>query len=130
MEIQITEAMTAQAVESEFEAAFPFLRLAFFEHPHRSAAGDASFLITYGDRLFSGLQNDRVTIESDMLVGEVERSLGRRFGMHVRVLRRQGDRYQPADPDERSLTLEVENARGEIGGRGRGRWQSSVGAAR
>jgi hypothetical protein len=115
MEIQITEAMTAQAVEAEFEAAFPFLRLAFFEHPHRSMAGDASFLITYGDRLLA--VRHEVTIDSATRVGDVERRLRHRFGMHVRVLRRQGARYCPADGDELDLTLEDENARGGAAGR-------------
>jgi hypothetical protein len=117
MNIQVTKGKTTEEVQAEFCAAFPFLRLAFFDHSQQ--AGPFPFTVQYGGRM-PGRPDDRLqaeavsNIEERMSVGEVEELLHSTMGLCVRVLRRSGDRWQDAAITGH-LTLGEQNAQARAG---------------
>jgi hypothetical protein len=117
MNIQVTKEKTTEELQAEFCAAFPFLRLAFFDHSQR--AGPFPFTVQYGGRMLSRPDNSLLAeaisnIVEKMSVGEVEELLHSTMGLCVRVLRRSGDRWQDAAISGH-LTLGEQNAQARAG---------------
>ncbi len=108
MIIEINNTTLASQVSDAFTAAFPFLTLAFFEHPHEwGAASPLTEKIAPGvtmAALCPVLFPVVLEIHGWQTTGAVEQACGRLLGRAVQVFRREGAAWlQTTDTDNRTL---------------------------
>lgn len=115
MLIEINDIKTLEQISKEFSAHYPFLKMAFYDEPHgwqqeSSYKHHLPLNKTIGE-VRKGHHPGAMEIHSWYKTGHVEQEFRNLFGLHVQILRHQGDTWiQTAGTDE--LTLEEQN---EIG---------------
>ena len=96
MNIHLASDTTMGALQAQFNAFFPNLKLAFFSKPHDDFKSSAAkFLIQEKDKLLGALMDRlaspcEIDIQAHMKVMEVEKLFEEQFGLHVQVFRRSG----------------------------------------
>jgi PAS domain-containing protein len=113
MKIHLTTYKTIGQVQDEFSKAFPCLSLAFFSRPHRAfRSSPPEFCISDRKQTLGPLREvhrDGVLyIDPGMRTWEVEQLFERKFGLHVQVLRKSGDRWLITSTTD-DLTLREQN---------------------
>lgn len=116
MEIQITADRTMGAVQDDFHAEFPFLKLMFFNKAHKAYAGSkAKFMLTDRDAVMRDICEKHceglLFIDEEMPTWQVERLFEEEFGLHVQVFRKSGNVWLETSVTD-DLTLEQQNAKG------------------
>ena len=115
MTLQLSPDKTLGALQSDFSAAFPGLKLAFFSKPHRVFKGSAAkFLVQDKDALLRDLSPDMKTgyllIEPTLTVWEVERLFEQEYALHAQVFRKSGRAWLETSVTD-ALTLEQQQAK-------------------
>ena len=117
MKIRIAPDMTIEAVQEVFNAAFPFLKLVFFTHPHKAFKGSpAKYLVADRsvklDTLEKQPKDGVLYLEPEMPTWQVERLFEAEFGLHVQVFRKSGNTWLETSVTD-NLSLEQQNAKGK-----------------
>lgn len=117
MKIKINSSKKIAAIQAEFNALFPYLKLEFFSKPHPAGAGSAKRFIepttkTLGE--FKTFHSDKkeITITPAMTVEELEHNFRNIFGLPVQVFRKSGKVWLETTVTD-GWTLEEQNHQGE-----------------
>jgi len=119
MTLTIAPEETIGALQAQFQAAFPHLKLVFFTKPHKAYEGSpAKFLInepakTLGE-LNPNVHSGSLFLETDMPTWQVERLFEEEHGLHVQVFRKSGHIWLETSVSD-SLSLEQQEAKGRSG---------------
>ena len=114
MKLRIDDKRPISAIQEEFNAAFPFLKIEFFKKPHE--VGEASpigEMLSPDSDLAQWRTNHEVgelTITEDSTVEEVESKFQEKFGLSVQVFRKSGKVWLETSATD-SWTLAAERAR-------------------
>ncbi|HMX41060.1 MAG TPA: hypothetical protein PK971_03135 [Saprospiraceae bacterium] len=117
MTFDISPDKTLGALQQEFIAAFPGLKLAFFSKPHHAFEGSAAKLLVQDAKLPLGqlaasLQAASIEIGHETPTWQVEEMFEERFGLHVQVFRRSGNLWlETSVTDSLTLAEQQEKAR-------------------
>jgi hypothetical protein len=114
MKIQVNTSMTIAALKLAFSDCFPNLSLSFFTKPHDVfQSSPVKYLITECNMVLEGIEkhphNADIEIYADMTVADLEQLFEQEFGLHVQVLRKEGNFWvETAFTD--NLSLRAQNA--------------------
>lgn len=94
MTLRIDPTKKISSIKEEFNAAFPYLRLEFFNHQHKvNALSSKKDMITKDGRLNEIKHikhNHSLEVTEDMLVQEFEQMFQKEFGIAAQVFRKSG----------------------------------------
>lgn len=98
MILQVFAHMTIADLQQKFSECFPYLSLSFFSRPHGIYQySPVKYLITERetplDRLEDRPHNASLNIVADMTVSQLEQLFEKELGLHVQVLRKDGDSW-------------------------------------
>ena len=115
MILHLSPDKTLGVLQTDFSAAFPGLKLAFFSKPHGAFKGSAAkFLVQEKDAPLRDLSPDMKTgylhLEPHLTVLQVEQLLEEEFALHVQVFRKSGRTWLETSRTD-SLTLEQQQAK-------------------
>jgi hypothetical protein len=119
MTLTIAPEETISALQAQFQAEFPHLKLVFFTKPHKAYEGSpAKFLVheptkTLGE-LNPNVHSGSLFLEADMPTWQVERLFEEEHGLHVQVFRKSGHIWLETSVSD-SLSLEQQEAKGRSG---------------
>lgn len=115
VDILITDSKTIREIQHEFNAAFPFLKLEFFdEMPVENKSLPKSKMFTNDKRLgaIRAMHNEsKITITRDEKVAALERKLWEVFGLSAQVFRKSGNLWIETSLTD-NWTLEQQNREG------------------
>ena len=116
LNIQIKETVTIAEIQRQFNRAFPYLKLEFFESPHKAKEGSHKSKMIAHDRLLRtcrSLHNEGElqVIESET-VSKLERDFWEQFGLSVQVFRKSGNLWIETSLTD-SWTLKRQNEEGK-----------------
>lgn len=116
MNLTIDTSKTILAIQQEFNAFFPFLKIEFFTRAHqRGKASEAKYILSPGRRLeeFVGraVKTER-DLRSDMTVFQLEKMFEDEFGLHIQVFRKSGRIWLETTVTD-DWTLELQNEQGK-----------------
>ena len=114
MILQVFAHMTIADLQQKFNEYFPYLSLSFFSKPHDIyQASPVKYLITERETCLERLEdrphNAALNIISDMTAGQLEQLFEQELGLHVQVLRKDGDSWTETTLTD-SLSLREQNA--------------------
>lgn len=116
MEIQITNDKTISAVQQEFSAEFPFLKIEFFDVPYKPETALPKARIITRDRKLAEcrrMHSEGVwTINKTDKVSDIESKLWEQFGLSMQVFRKSGSLWIETSLTD-SWTLERQNREGQ-----------------
>jgi hypothetical protein len=115
MIVEINDTKTLSAIATEFSAYYPFLKIEFYDEPHRWQQESARKHLLPYDKTIGEIRKKHnpgaMEIHSWNKTGVVEQKFAKGFGLNVQIFRLQGDVWvQTVGTDE--ITLEEQN---EIG---------------
>lgn len=116
MELYLTKESTMGAVQAEFSAAFPGLKIAFFSKPHGESKGSAAkFLLQYKEMLLGemspNLEAGTLSIQPESVVWAVESDFEKKFGLHVQIFRKSGNLWlETSVTDQLTLAVQMQKA--------------------
>ncbi len=118
MKIQVSAHMTIAALQQAFSECFPYLSLSFFTKPHDIyQSSPVKYLITERDifleRIEAHPHNASIEISADMKVSELEQLFEQEFGLHVQVLRKEGNSWTETTLTD-NLSLREQNEHGAL----------------
>ena len=116
MDIHINDRKHIYAIQEEFNAVFPFLKLEFFKHKHGEGEGSPLGDMIPSDSLIGKWrtvhdQGD-IHIEASMTVNHVEKNFQEKFGIAVQVFRKSGKIWLETTVTD-TWTLKEQNSTGE-----------------
>lgn len=115
MEILISDSRTISEVQRDFSKEFPFLKLEFFDAPHKTEkALPKSKIFTHDKKLAACRKqhiNGKLKVEKDEKVSDLENELWKNFGLSAQVFRRSGNLWIETSLTD-SWTLEQQNREG------------------
>ncbi len=116
MELNLSTNRTMGEVQADFNAQFPYLKLAFFNKSHKAYQGsNAKFLLQNKSATLRELcekpHEGLLYLSEDMPTWQVERLFEEDFGLHVQVFRKSGNVWLETSRSD-DLTLEQQNAKG------------------
>ena len=115
MEILINDMRTISEVQHEFTQEFPFLKLEFFDAPHKEEkALPKSKMFSHDKKLVACRKqhlDGKVEIVKDDKVSDLENKLWKNFGLSAQVFRKSGNLWIETSLTD-SWTLEQQNLEG------------------
>lgn len=120
MEIALTDLKTIKEVQAEFHSKYPYLKLEFYKHSHRTGEASPTNLKVPPSVLVGKIRNGvkgkasetDVSIHGNMKVSTLEEMFQDRFGLSVQVFRKSGDVWlQTTKTDDWTLSEQNETAR-------------------
>jgi hypothetical protein len=113
--ILISDSQPIRSIQNEFTSQFPFLKIEFFSHFHKTNQGSAkkdliSSNFTLKQARKSHLEGS-LEITPSMTVSELERKFQLLFGLSVQVFRKSGSSWLETTVTD-SWTLEQQNEQG------------------
>ncbi len=115
MKITINDSRKISAIQEEFNAAFPFLKLEFFEKPHTAGGASSKSSLRSNSKTLGEcrkLHNQgQINITSQMTVTEFEQSFRKVYGLSVQVFRKSGKVWLETTVTD-GWTLEEQNKQG------------------
>lgn len=96
MSIQINDQLTIGEVQNKFTAAFPFLRLAFFQPASNPLINDFKNELSPTEKLATQLKEGKdaiIEITSLNKVSEVEQAFRNQYALEAQVMRRSGNNW-------------------------------------
>ena len=114
MKIYVSTRMSIAALQQAFSECFPYLSLSFFSKPHDIyQSSPVKYLITECttslERIEAQPHSADVEIFADMKVSELEQLFEQEFGLHVQVLRKEGNTWEETTLTD-NLSLSEQNA--------------------
>lgn len=115
MEILISDSRTISEVQRDFSKEFPFLKLEFFDAPHKTEKALPKSKIFPHDKKLSSCrkvhQNGKLRIAKHETVNDLENELWKKFGLSAQVFRKSGNLWIETSLTD-SWTLEQQNREG------------------
>jgi len=98
MILQVFVHMTIAELQQKFSEYFPYLSLSFFSRPHDIyQSSPVKYLITERETLLERLEarphHAALNILADMTAGQLEQLFEQELGLHIQVLRKDGDSW-------------------------------------
>ncbi len=120
MKLEINADRLIKEVQHDFNNAFPFLKIEFFQKPHGVLQGTNGKKMIAPTVKFDSLCKDclqgTVEVYEDMTVAELEQSLRKQFGLSIQVFRKSGNIWLETTMTD-NWTLRQQNEHGrEISG--------------
>lgn len=114
MIIEIDNTKVIQEIQTEFNKAFPYLMINFFDHGHKEFKGNSKKeMLPLGTKLSSiKHKNGKIEINEDMTVSELEHLFKTEFGLNVQVFRKSGRSWLETTVTD-SWTLKKQNFEGK-----------------
>jgi hypothetical protein len=114
-EISLNDHKTIDALQKQFNGAFPYLKIEFFKKPHREGqgTGPASLYDTGMEvgRIRRAGGPGRLSVSSRMTVHAFEQQLREQCGLYVQVFRKSGNIWLETSATD-NWTLEEQNEEG------------------
>lgn len=120
MKLEINADRLVKEVQTDFNQAFPFLKIEFFQKPHGvQQASNGKKMIAPATK-FEALCKEpfcgNVEVYEDMTVAELEQNLRKEFGLSIQVFRKSGNIWLETTMTD-NWTLRQQNEHGrEISG--------------
>lgn len=115
MKITINDRRKIFAIQEEFNAVFPYLRLEFFSKPHTSD-GSSARNIKHSSKTLGECRTihnkGKITITPNMTVADVEQRFSDIYGLGIQVFRKSGKAWLETTVTD-GWTLEEQNRQGE-----------------
>jgi len=116
MTISISDNKIIRAIQDEFSALFPYLKIEFFSKPHRVGGGTEKKYMKDSSASIGksrGQHNSGdIQISGEMTVAEVEKLFATKYGLYVQVFRRSGKLWLETTATD-SWTLKYQNEQGK-----------------
>ena len=116
MKITINDHRKILAIQEEFNAFFPYLKLEFFSKSPKSYGGSATKSIKQNCKTLGECRTihnkGKITIASNMTVTDLEKSFSNVYGLSVQILRKSGKAWLETTVTN-GWTLEEQNRQGE-----------------
>ena len=116
MKIAINDHRKIFAIQEEFNAEFPYLKLEFLSKSHKSeGAAEKEFIKSSSKTLGESRtihEDGNITITPHMTVNNLEQNFSDIYGLGVQVFRKSGDVWSDTIQTD-GLTLEEQNKLGE-----------------
>ena len=116
MELTIKGNLTIQQVQSNFSAAFPYLKLEFFDAPYKSNVALTRDKVIKHDRKLADIKRmhteGTIAINPADKVGDFENNMWKQFGLSVQVFRKSGNLWIETSLTD-SWTRERQNQEGK-----------------
>ncbi len=116
MKITINDRRKIFAIQEEFNAVFPYLRLEFLSKPHTSGGASARNIMKHNSKALGECRTihnkGEITITPNMTVADMEHSFSDVYGLGIQVLRRSGKAWLETTVTD-GWTLEEQNRQGE-----------------
>lgn len=117
MKIEINDHRKIFAIQEEFSKLFPWLKLEFFEKPHRIGGPSPKKDIVSSSKTLGQCRtvhdSGAITISPGMTVAELEQSFRDVYGLSVQVFRKSGKSWLETTVTD-SWTLEKQNEQGKM----------------
>ncbi len=115
MEILITDSRTISDVQSDFNKEFPFLKVEFFDAPHRTEKALPKSKMFPHDKKIGSCRRihsaGKVNVTGSNTVSSFESELWKKFGLSAQVFRKSGSLWIETSLTD-SWTLERQNREG------------------
>ena len=115
MEILITDSKTISEIQKEFNLQFPFLKLEFFDAPHKPNTALPKSKMHARDKKLGAIRRlhkeGKLKIAIKDTVNEVESGLWKNFGLSAQIFRRSGNLWIETSLTD-NWTLEQQNREG------------------
>ena len=112
MKIEINDHRKVHAIQEEFALAFPWLKLEFFEKPHKIGGASPKKQLVPASRTIGDCRtvhdSGTITINPEMTVAELEQSFSDVYGLSVQVFRKSGKTWLETTTTD-SWTLQRQN---------------------
>ncbi len=109
--------MTVQDLKKQFHDFFPFLKIEFFETPHKASTGSNRASMIDNTVSISGMLKNKeggiVELDDQTTVNSFEQLIDESFGLHVQVFRKSGELYIETTKTD-DWTLGQQNAEGKL----------------
>jgi hypothetical protein len=116
MTINIQNSQTLLYIQQQFNAAFPFLKIEFFQRPHASGIGSAKKYLIPVKTLVSAVRkkgnSEDIVIEPGMTVAGLEQLFQNELGLNIQVFRRSGKLWLETTATD-NWTLAYQNEQGK-----------------
>jgi hypothetical protein len=116
MKITINDHRKIFAIQEEFNATFPYLKLEFFSKPHTQGGGTAKKFIKHNSKTLGECRtihnSGDITINPSLTVNELEQRFADVYGLGVQVFRKSGKSWLETTVTD-NWTLEEQNKQGE-----------------
>jgi hypothetical protein len=116
MKITINDHRKVFAIQEEFNAAFPYLKLEFFLKSNRSGGASSKKLLKHSSHTLGECRTIHnkgvITITPEMTVAELEQRFWEVYGLGIQVLRNSGKAWLETTVTD-GWTLEEQNRQGE-----------------
>ncbi|MBL7942773.1 MAG: hypothetical protein JNM00_08410 [Flavobacteriales bacterium] len=116
MTINIQNSQTLLYIQQQFTAAFPFLKIEFFQRPHTSGTGSSRKYLIPLKTLVSAVRkktsNEDIVIEPGMTVARLEQLFQNELGLNIQVFRRSGNLWLETTATD-NWTLAYQNEQGK-----------------
>lgn len=116
MKINITDKKKIAAIQKEFGALFPFLKIEFFSKPHKVGAPSARKIMKLPSKTLGECRtihtSGTITITPRTTVAELEQKFMDIFGLSIQVFRKSGKAWLETTVTD-GWTLDKQNKQGE-----------------
>lgn len=116
MKVIINDKRKIFAIQEEFNALFPYLKLEFFSKPHKPGGASPKKFVKHNSKTLGECRtlhnNGKITITPEMTVSDLEQSFGDIYGLGVQVFRQSGKVWLETTVTDH-WTLEEQNRQGE-----------------
>lgn len=116
MKIEINDNRKVYAIQEEFNAAFPYLKLEFYTKPHTQGGASPKEIITESSKLIGDCRtihdSGEITITPQLTVGELEQRFRDVYGLSVQVFRKSGKVWLETNETD-NWSLEKQNDEGK-----------------
>jgi len=116
MTITINDKRKIFAIQEEFNALFPYLKIEFFSKPHKPGGASSKKHMKPGGNTLGESRtihnNGKLTITPHMTVADLEQNFSDVYGLSVQVFRKSGKVWLETTVTDK-WTLEEQNKQGE-----------------
>jgi hypothetical protein len=116
MKLAINDKRKIFAIQDEFNALFPYLKLEFFAKPHKPGGASAKKLMKSNSKTLGECRtihsDGKITITAEMTVSDLEQSFSDVYGLGVQVFRQSGKVWLETTVTDH-WTLDEQNRQGE-----------------
>lgn len=117
MKLHVDDSTKISALQEQFTGTFPYLRIEFFEKPHKAGEMSPMGEVIAADTLIGDCRKVHdegdLTITKDTRVVDLETDFQKKYGLSAQVLRKSGEIWlETSATDE--WTLEEQNEQGEF----------------
>lgn len=115
MELAINDSKTIKEIQDEFNDAFKYIKLEFFNKPHEVGEASAKKDLLDNSQSLGEIRTvhneGELVITADMLVSQVETAFEDKFGVHVQVFRKQNNIWlETTNTDNWTLAKQIQTA--------------------